>query len=61
MIDWLGLDRPGGGRDMENWRWVYGGAAKGQNMNGDAGDVHASSGFAALAAYVNEKAMIKSD
>ncbi len=61
MIDWLGLDRPGGGRDMENWRWVYGGAAKGQNMNGDAGDVHASSGYAALAAYVNDKAMIKSD
>ena len=61
MIDWLGLDRPGGGRDMENWRWVYGGAAKGQNMNGDAADVHASSGYAALAAYVNDKAQIKTD
>jgi hypothetical protein len=61
MIDWLGMERPGGGRDMENWRWVYGGAAKGQNMNGDASDVHASSGYLALAAYVNDKAQIKTD
>lgn len=60
MIDWLGMERPGGGRDMENWRWVYGGAAKGQNMNGDASDVHANSGYLALALFVNEKAKIKS-
>ena len=60
MIDWLGMDRPGGGRDMQNWRWIYGGAAKGQNMNGDASDVHASSGYLALALFVNDKAKIKS-
>ena len=45
---------------MENWRWIYGGAAKGQNMNGDASDVHASSGYLALAEFVNSKAKIKS-
>ena len=60
MIDWMGMGRPGGGREMENWRWLYGGAAKGQNMNGDASDVHASSGYLALAEYVNSKAKIKS-
>ena len=60
MIDWMSMDRPGGGREMENWRWIYGGAAKGQNMNGDASDVHASSGYLALAEFVNSKAKIKS-
>lgn len=61
MIDWLGLERPGDGKKMLNFRWIYGGAAKGQNMSGDASDVHASSGFVALANYVNEKAQIKSN
>ncbi len=61
MIDWLGLERPGEGKKTLNFRWIYGGAAKGQNMNGDASDVHASSGFVALANYVNEKAQIKSN
>lgn len=60
MIDWLGMDRPGEGRGMLNFRWIYGGAAKGQSMNGDADDVHASSGYLALANYVNDKAKIKS-
>jgi hypothetical protein len=60
MIDWLFLDRPGEGKGMLNFRWIYGGAAKGQNMNGDASDVHASSGYLALANYVNDKAKIKS-
>jgi hypothetical protein len=61
MIEWLGLERPGEGRRMLNFRWIYGGAAKGQNMNGEASDVHASSGYVALANYVNDKAKIKSD
>ena len=61
MIDWLALERPGDGKPMPNWRWIYGGAAKGQNMNGDASDVHASSGNASLAKYVNEKSQIKCD
>jgi hypothetical protein len=61
MIEWLGLDRPGEGRGMLNFRWIYGGAAKGQNMNGEASDVHASSGYTALANYVNDRAKIKSD
>jgi hypothetical protein len=60
MIDWLGLERPGEGKGMLNFRWIYGGAAKGQNMNGDAADVHASSGYTSLANYVNDKAKIKS-
>ncbi len=44
---------------MLNYRWIYGGAAKGQNMNGDAESVHAQSGYIALANFVNEKAKIK--
>ncbi len=61
MIEWLGLDRPGEGKKMLNFRWIYGGAAKGQNMNGEASDVHASSGYTAMANYVNDRAKIKSD
>ena len=61
MIDWLSMERPGEGKKMNNLRWIYGGAAKGQNMNGEAADVHASSGFQALANYVNDRAKIKSD
>ncbi len=61
MIEWLGLDRPGEGRKMLNFRWIYGGAAKGQNMNGEASDVHASSGYTAMANYINDRAKIKSD
>jgi hypothetical protein len=60
IIDWLGLDRPGEGKGMLNFRWIYGGAAKGQNMSGDAADVHANSGYLSLANYVNDKAKIKS-
>jgi hypothetical protein len=59
MIEWLGMERPGEGRGMLNYRWIYGGAAKGQNMNGDAESVHAQSGYIALANFVNEKAKIK--
>lgn len=60
MVDWLELPRPGEGLAMQNFRWIYGGAAKGQNMNGDAADVHASSGYIALAGFVNDKMKIKS-
>ena len=44
MIEGLGLDREGqkDGQPMQNWRSIYGGAAKGRNMNEDAGEVHAS-------------------
>jgi hypothetical protein len=61
MIEWLGLERVTDGKAMLNWRWIYGGAAKGQNMCGDASDVHASSGYSSMAKYVNEKSFIKSD
>ena len=63
MVEWLGLDREGQkeGQLMQNWRCIYGGAAKGRNMNEDAGEVHASGGYARLAAFVNSKCKIKSD
>jgi hypothetical protein len=63
MIEWLGLDREGqkDGQPMQNWRSIYGGAAKGRNMNEDAGEVHASGGYSRLAAFVNSKCRIKSD
>jgi hypothetical protein len=63
MIEWLALDRPvtGSSLPMLNWRWIYGGAAKGQAMSGEASDVHATSGYTSLATYVNKKCQIKSD
>jgi hypothetical protein len=63
MIEWLGMDREGqkDGQPMQNWRCIYGGAAKGRNMNEDAGEVHASGGYSRLAAFVNAKCRIKSD
>jgi hypothetical protein len=63
MVEWLGMEREGqrDGQDMQNWRCVYGGAAKGRNMNEDADEVHAAGGYARLAAFVNSKCKIKSD
>lgn len=63
MVEWLGMEREGQkeGQPMLNWRCIYGGAAKGRNMNEDAGEVHASGGYARLASYVNSKCKIKSD
>ena len=63
MIEWLGMDREGqkDGQPMQNWRSIYGGAAKGRSMNEDAGEVHAAGGYARLAAFVNSKCKIKSD
>ena len=63
MVEWLGMDREGqkDGQPMKNWRCIYGGAAKGRNMNEEAGEVHASGGYARLAAFVNSKCKIKSD
>ena len=63
MVEWLGMDREGqkDGQPMKNWRSIYGGAAKGRNMNEEAGEVHASGGYARLAAFVNSKCKIKSD
>jgi hypothetical protein len=63
MVEWLGMEREGqkDGQPMQNWRCVYGGAAKGRNMNDDAGEVHAAAGYARLAAFVNSKCKIKTD
>ena len=63
MVEWLATEREGQreGQPMQNWRCVYGGAAKGRTMNEDAGEVHAAGGYARLAAFVNNKCKIKSD
>jgi hypothetical protein len=61
MLEWLALPRPGSGLPMLCWRWIYGAAAKGQNMNGSAEDVHASAGYTSLAKYVNHKSSITSN
>lgn len=63
MVEWLGMDREGqkDGQPMKNWRCIYGGAAKGRNMNEEAGEVHSSGGYERLAAFVNSKCKIKSD
>ncbi len=63
MLEWLDMEREGqkDGQPMKNWRSLYGGAAKGRNMNDDAGDVHAKGNFRRLADFVNTKCKIKSD
>jgi hypothetical protein len=63
MLEWLDMDREGqkDGYPMKNWRSIYGGAAKGRNMNDSADDVHAKGGYQRLANFVNQKCKIKSD
>jgi hypothetical protein len=63
MVEWLGLDREGQkeGQLMQNWRCIYGGAAKGRAMGEEASEVHAAGGYSRLAAFVNQKCKIKSD
>ena len=63
MIEWLGMEREGQkeGQSMKNWRSIWGGAAKGRNMQGEVDEVHSSSGYSKLAAYVNTKCQIKTD
>lgn len=63
MLEWLDMDREGQkeGQRMKNWRSIYGGAAKGRNMNDDAEDVHSKGNFKRLADFVNVKCKIKSD
>jgi hypothetical protein len=63
MVEWLGMNREGqkDGQPMQNWRSIYGGAAKGRNMNEDPDEVHAASGYSRLAVFVNTKCKIKSD
>ena len=63
MLEWLAMDRDGqkDGQSMQNWRSIYGGAAKGRSMNDDAEDVHAKGNYKRLADFVNTKCKIKSD